>query len=102
MGVTSMLATLDSSSAFFSDSCGDFATTDPAKSKQAGNRQAMETSPFESKERLLIDTLNSALEMIASGKMTQQRASVWQAPCAVNGPALRSREHDVNFRGVGV
>jgi hypothetical protein len=62
----------------------------------------METSLFDSKERLLIDTLNSALKMIASDKMTQQRASVWQAPRAVNGPAFRTREYDVIFRGVGV
>jgi hypothetical protein len=64
-GVTSMLATLDSSSVFFSGSCGDFAVAGPAKSKPAGNRQAMETSPFDSKERLLIDNLTSALGMIA-------------------------------------
>jgi hypothetical protein len=51
---------LDSSSAFFSGSCGDLATTDPTKSKHAWISQAMETSPFDSKERLLIDTLNSA------------------------------------------
>jgi hypothetical protein len=51
---------LESSSAFFFGSCGDFAPANPANSKHPGNTQANETNPFDSKERLLIDTLNSA------------------------------------------
>jgi hypothetical protein len=97
-----MLATLESSSGFLSGSCGDFAATEAANRKHIDDSQAKETNPLDIQERLLIDTLNSALEMIASNRMIQRRASLWQARNPVNGPRLNRREYDVFFRGVGV
>jgi hypothetical protein len=66
-----MLATLEPSSAFFSGSCGDFAAVNPANSKHAEDSHTNETNPFDRQEQLLIETLNSTSEMIASGQRNQ-------------------------------
>jgi hypothetical protein len=66
-----MLATLEPSSAFFAGSCGDFAAVNPANSKHAEDSHTNETNPFDRQDQLLIETLNSTLEMIASAQMTQ-------------------------------
>jgi hypothetical protein len=97
-----MLATLDASSGFFSGSCGDFAAASAASSKQTGNSHANEAKPFDSRERLLIDILNPALEMIASGQIIRRRGSLWQGREGVNGQCFRRVEYDVIFRRVGV